>query len=990
MQNCHMKFRASQLVSLATLIAVVLSGLLEVAAAQQPRPRPREFPPGALRSLEDLPPSRLRTKIEELPAVARQRAVAWLQEFHFTEHDLESMEADSEGGIYYVDMFELDPATGDADGEPVVSQAAVAVNPFPGALMFHSRPGAPNALYLNFSGEDITGTTWNNSLGRTVIPALPFSTDSDYSTFSDSEQAAIKRIWQRVAEDFAPFDIDVTTERPATFNSRTAQALITRNTDANGEPNPSSSAGGVAYVNVFGGASFATYRPAWIYHNNLGNNEANIADATSHELGHNLGLSHDGKTDGTTYYGGHGSGDISWGPIMGTAYNRNVGQWSKGEYYLANNTQDDLAIIASKTAYRLDDHGSTPAMATPLVITGGTNVVSTTPENDPFNLNPANKGVLHNSTNVDVFTFVTGSGPLRLSVNPWIMSSGTRGGNLDVRLELYNEAGTRLLTNNPATQTTALIQTNLPEGLYFLHVRSTGVGNPLSSTPSGYTAYGSVGQYFISGYVTLSDFVATPQAELLITDLTQPGIELKMFTVTYSDNLGVDVSTLDDADLRITGPNGYDRAARFISVDVPTDGTPRVATYAADPPSDIVWTPDDNGTYTIWMQANEVGDLEGAWVAAAQLGQFEVNVPTVLYAASMNTDPGWTLEPQWAYGQPAYAGAGPVGGFTGASIIGYNLGGNYANQLATKYATTPPINCAGYTALTLKFQRWLRLRSSDTALIQVSTNGTLWTNVWSTTQSVSDNAWQERLLSLPEWVAGSPTVQVRWGIGSNNSLNDIGWNLDDVEVTGYPNPNAPPANATLTVTVNNATWGEVSPSNLIQPLGSVVQITANPANYFNFAGWTGDAMGTNNPLTVNLNVDKVIQANFSEIVTTNHATPHWWLAANGYTENLEAAVELVGVNGLPLWQSYVAGLDPSNPDSQFRLSLEAASDGATYVLNWTTVTGRVYTVWSSLHPLNGFVPVVGATTLPWTVQSLTNILSTNSPAMYYRVEVQKP
>lgn len=985
-----MKFRASQLASLAILAALGLSGLVELAAAQQPRPRPREFPPGALRSLEDLPASHLRTRIERLPPAARQRAVAWLQEFHFTEHDLESMEADSEGGIYYVDIFEIEPASEAAEGEPVVSQAAVPVNPFPGNLVFHSRPGAPNVLFLNFTGEDVSGTAWNTSLGRTLIPALPFSTDSDYSTFSDSEQAIIKRVWQRVAEDYAPFDIDVTTERPASFGSRTAHALITRNTDANGEPNPSSSAGGVAYVNVFGGSSFANYRPAWIYHNILGNNEANIAEATSHELGHNLGLSHDGKTDGTAYYGGHGSGDISWGPIMGTGYNRNVSQWSKGEYYLADNTQDDLAIIASKTAYRPDDHGNTPATASPLVITGGTNVVSTTPENDPFNLNPANKGVLHNSADVDVFSFVTGSGPMRLAVNPWIMSSGTRGGNLDVWLELYNETGTRVLTNNPATQTTALIQTNLPEGLYFLHVRGTGVGNPLSSAPSGYTAYASVGQYFISGYVTPSDFVAAPQSELLITDLTQAGQELKLFTVTYSDNLGVDVSTLDDGDLRITGPNGYDRAAQFISVDIPTDGTPRVATYSAEPPAGAVWTPEDKGTYSVWMQAHEVADLEGAWVAAAQLGQFEVNVPTVLYAANLSINPGWALEPQWAYGPPAYPGAGPVGGYTGANIIGYNLGGNYANQLAAKYATTPAINCAGYTTLTLKFHRWLRLRTGDTALIQVSTNGTGWTNVWSTTQSVSDNAWQERLLALPEWVAGSSTVQIRWGIGSNNAQNDIGWNLDDVEVTGYPNPNAPPADVTLTVTVNDAAWGEVSPSHVVQPLGSLVQITASPAAYFDFAGWTGDAVGTNNPLTVSLNGDKVIQANFSEIVTANHATPLWWLAANGYTEDWEAAVESVGANGFPLWQSYIAGLTPNDPESQFRLSLEAAPDGVTYVLNWTTVTGRVYTVWSSTNPLDGFTPVAGAATLPWTVQSLTNIISTTSPAMYYRVEVQKP
>jgi hypothetical protein len=120
--------------------------------------------------------------------------------------------------------------------------------------------------------------------GRTLIPAVAFSTDSDYSTFSDAEQATIKQVWQRVAEDYAPFNIDVTTERPATFGTRTAHAVITRNTDANGIDNPSSSAGGVAYVNVFGNFNYATYRPGWIYFNNLGGSQSSIAEAVSHSI----------------------------------------------------------------------------------------------------------------------------------------------------------------------------------------------------------------------------------------------------------------------------------------------------------------------------------------------------------------------------------------------------------------------------------------------------------------------------------------------------------------------------------------------------------------------------------------------------------------------------------------------------------------------------------------------------------------------------------
>jgi hypothetical protein len=760
-------------------------------AAQPTRSLPSEFPIGGLSRLDELPSGRFRANLEQLPSPAQERALRWLRGFHFPAADAASLHTDAAGGICYACQFSL-PETSDAiESEaqpPPVAQAAVPVSPFPSHLIFHSRPGAPNVLYLNFSGETVSDTEWNNVVSRTSIPAVTFSSDSDLTTFSDSEQLAIKRIWQRVAEDYAPFNINVTTERPGTFNNRTAVALITRKTDANGDPNPYNTSGGVAYVNVFNTTSYAKYRPAWIYHDNLGNNESYIAEAASHEVGHNLGLSHDG-TSSSEYYGGHGSGDISWGPLMGTGYNRNVSQWSKGEYYQANNTQDDLATIAGKISYRTDDHGNTAGTATALVFTGSTNVVSTTPETDPTNTNSANKGVLDRSTDLDVFSFVTGSGAVRLAVNPWIRPSGTRGGNLDLLLQLYNEGGTLLMTNNPASQTTTLIQTNLGEGRYYLHVRNSGAGDPFSSTPTGYTSYASIGQYFISGYVTeATTFVAPPVAELQVTDLTQAGQASHQFTVTYSDDAAIDVTTIDSNDIRVTGPNSYDQFAQFVSLNTSGNGTPRTATYAVTPSGGDTWLPAHSGTYTVLMRTNQVADTEGAYVAAGQLGQFQIAIPVGFYSANMNVDPGWTLQPDWEYGTPAYSSGGPTTGFTGTKIIGYNLSGNYPNNLSVKYVTTPQINASGSTSLTLRFRRWLGVRNIDSATIQVSTDGVNWVNVWSSAGAgISDNGWQLVQHSLPGSVTGSSSLRLRWGLSSGGQGGrpaDIGWNLDDVELLG--------------------------------------------------------------------------------------------------------------------------------------------------------------------------------------------------------------
>lgn len=1186
--------------------------------------RPQEFGGGALRQLDQLPSSRLRSQLNALPGAAQKRSLQWLQSFHFTEDDLPYLHTDAQGGIFYVC-----PPVGAAAVTPPLepemadtSEAPVPVTPFPESLIFHSKPGAPNVLFLNFSGERVSNTEWNDSLGRSVIVARAFSTDSNATQFSDSEQTAIKRIWQRVAEDYAPFNVDVTTERPQNFNSRTAHALITRSTDVNGEPNPAESAGGVAYVNVFGTQNFARFRPGWVYHNNLANDAAYTAEAASHEIGHNLGLSHDGATDGSEYYSGHGSGDTSWSAIMGVSYDRNVSQWSKGEYRLANNTQDDLATIAGKMSYRVDDHGNTLATATPLVLTNGTQVVATNPDNDPTNQRPANKGIISRNNDVEVFSFVTGNGPIRLAVTPWVTpGGGSRGGNLDVVAELSNSAGTLLLTDNPPNLTSALIQTNLPAGRYYLTVRNSGSGNPQAASPTGYTIYGSLGQFFINGTVTLPDGVVIPPlAELQPADLSVSGQTTLPLVITYADDTGIDVGTLDSLDVRVTGPNNFNRLAQFVSVDAAGNGTPRVATYALASPDGSQWAPADNGTYTVTIEAGQVKDIQGAPVPAGQLGQLEVTVPRSLYVANMDSSPGWTLESQWGYGLPRYLTRGPTNGFTGSRIVGYRLGADYTTSLQPRYATTPAIDCSSVLGVSLRFKRWLRVQPNDPVSIQVSTNGTTWTNVWSTIRGVFDTNWVSVQYPMPEGIAGNNRVRFRWSMASAADRDvDIGWNLDDVEVIGsgfvdskpptaellvadltikgspahscsvtftdetavrlssldstdlrvtgpngysklinfegvdLPLDGSPatasysiPAPATtwsaadngtytitlmseavedtsgnmtpekvlgtfqvaislvepgvlevtpatlwsaegpqggpfvpatrqytltnrggaalnwtsdtlfdwlglssaqgtlepgqstnvtvsfqgpagslspgvnagwvnfanttsglgntrreveltvlagpqveLKVSVNEPTWGRVEPTGGSFPVGTSVELTAIPSTYYRFQNWGGDAPGTANPQTVVLSKSLNVLAVFQEILTVNHPTPHWWLASQGFTQNFETAVDVIGANGMPVWQSYIAGLNPNDPTSRLVLTSVPAPSGNQVVLNWNTVPGRVYTVRSSSALPGSFEPVAGAINLPATTQSFTAPVVPGTTT-FYKIEVLKP
>lgn len=167
-----------------------------------------------------------------------------------------------------------------------------------------SRPGAKKKLVLDFDGHTTTGTDWNHK-GLETIVSPPWDTDKNPNSFSANELAQIKAIWSKVAEDYAAFDVDVTTIDPGD------QALLGVGTraiiggDSSVLPDFQGS-GGMCYV-----GSFGTKTPCFIFPYELYSQVKTVADAVTHELGHALGLLHDG-TSQYEYFGGQGN----WAPIM--------------------------------------------------------------------------------------------------------------------------------------------------------------------------------------------------------------------------------------------------------------------------------------------------------------------------------------------------------------------------------------------------------------------------------------------------------------------------------------------------------------------------------------------------------------------------------------------------------------------------------------------------------------------------------------------------
>ncbi|WP_216902224.1 hypothetical protein, partial [Synechococcus sp. CCY 9618] len=82
---------------------------------------------------------------------------------------------------------------------------------------------------------------------------------------------------------------------------------------------------------------------------------------------------------------------------------------------------------------------------------------------------------------------------------------------LDIAASLYRANGSLLQTFNPADLTSASFSINLDAGTYFLGIDGVGAGNPFASSPTGYTDYGSLGQYMVSGSVQqVTEIIAPP------------------------------------------------------------------------------------------------------------------------------------------------------------------------------------------------------------------------------------------------------------------------------------------------------------------------------------------------------------------------------------------------------------------------------------------------------------------------------------------------
>ncbi|MBD3237857.1 MAG: hypothetical protein GF330_14250, partial [Candidatus Eisenbacteria bacterium] len=269
-------------------------------------------------------------------------------------------------------------------------------------------------------------------------------------------------------------------------------------------------------------------------------------------------------------------------------------------------------------------------------------------------------------------------------------------------------------------------------------------------------------------------------------------------------------------DLRSSGPQGGPFDPLQIDYEIENRcGEPIDYEVTADPAAPWVTvsgatsgTLPEMGTATVTVEINAQAEgLEaGAHVATigftnltSHLGDttrrviLGVGDPVVGQQWALDSDPGWDTEDEWAFGQPTGDGGqhgypDPSSGHTGDFVYGYNLGGDYPNDLPERHLTTSAIDCSELYNVRLRFWRWLGVEQPayDHAYVRVSRDGTNWVTVWANAQEITDNSWVQREYDLAAVADGEATVYVRWTMGATDGgWQYCGWNIDDIQICGW-------------------------------------------------------------------------------------------------------------------------------------------------------------------------------------------------------------
>lgn len=375
---------------------------------------------------------------------------------------------------------------------PMAKRQAIHIGPYNNedVTKLQSKPGCPYVFYLNHSAV-MNGDTPKN--GRS--------------------KEEMFRVWQCVSDQYSMFQLNVTTD-PAIYNAaKAADVLKTGNikfVDQDGRSNACL-------------ACFGTTQAGTLYRNPDNNNYGyGIGMTCAHEMGHEMGMSHDGGSAQAQPEYFEGLPAVQWNSIMGNYWfganwNQQLFQWSKGEYNTATQKEDDLQIMNmnENVPYVVDDNASGKALKL-----GAAGVISASD----------NWGQIEKNTDTDAFTFEIGEsgGTLNVRIDPLEYLR-----QLDVAAKIVDASGTTVQSSNLSVNRSAEFKNiSLKQGKYSLIIQ----GGAEATPQTGFSTYSSLGYYGIEGTVSGAVITGMDKIDFEQTIAVFPNPASDLVTISYGLN----------------------------------------------------------------------------------------------------------------------------------------------------------------------------------------------------------------------------------------------------------------------------------------------------------------------------------------------------------------------------------------------------------------------------------------------------------------------